>query len=90
MLKRLLVLGAALAVTACTIDAPAALPEADACGASGLQGLVGQPASVLASMTFAMPVRVIRPGMPVTTDYIPARLNIALDEAGKIRRVTCG
>lgn len=79
------------ALSACTMaEAPAVLPDENACGASGLQGLVGQPASVLASMTFAMPMRVIRPGMAVTMDYSPARLNVAVDDAGKITRVSCG
>lgn len=66
------------------------LPPADACGAPDLQGLVGQNRSVLETMRFAGPVRVIEPGMAVTMDYNPARLNIELNDAGRILRVTCG
>jgi hypothetical protein len=69
---------------------PPALPPDDACGAPGLQGLVGQPRRVLETMTFAGPVRVIEPGMAVTMDYSPNRLNIELDDEGTITRVTCG
>lgn len=70
--------------------APDPAPAADACGASGLQGLVGQPASSLDTMRFAQRMRVIRPGQMVTMDYSEARLNIAVDEAERITRVYCG
>lgn len=62
----------------------------DACGARGLQGLVGQPESALASLTLTAPARMIRPGMAVTMDYRAERLNIELDGQGQITRVTCG
>lgn len=77
------------ALAACVMPEPDD-PLADACGASALQGLVGQPAQVLAAMTFAQPLRVIRPGQPVTMDYSPARLNIEIDASEKISRVSCG
>ncbi len=62
----------------------------DACGASGLQGLVGQPASVLQTMRFGVTVRVIEANMAVTMDYSANRLNIWLNPARIIQRVTCG
>lgn len=62
----------------------------DACGAPGLQGLVGQDESVLAGMRFKGPMRLIRPGMAVTMDYSAERLNITLNDAGRIESVTCG
>jgi len=62
----------------------------NACGAAGLQTLLGQPASVLETMRFANPVRVIRPGMAVTMDFNPARLNIEVDAAEEITRISCG
>lgn len=62
----------------------------DACRASGLQGLVGQPESVLATMRFSQTLRVIQPGMAVTTDYSPFRLNILIGRTGLIDRVYCG
>ncbi len=62
----------------------------DACGASELQDLVGQPGSVLETMRFSQDLRVIPPGTAVTMDYREDRLNIDLDEAGQITRVWCG
>lgn len=65
-------------------------PAADACGAGALQGLVGQPDTVLQTMRFSQQVRVIRPGMAVTMDFSPERLNIQIDREGRISRVSCG
>ena len=72
------------------VDAPMAPPAEDACGASGLQALVGQPATVLETMRFAQPIRVITPDMAVTMDFNAERLNIEIDEAKLISRVACG
>lgn len=82
----------AVVMTACVPSAPAPQPpiaDADACGATPLQGLVGQPATVLETMKFAQPVRILRPGMAVTMDFRADRLNIAVDERGRIERVYC-
>ena len=65
-------------------------PPAGTCAAPELQYLVGQSETVLQTMKFAGPVRIIQPGMAVTMDYREDRLNIEIDEAGKISRVTCG
>lgn len=35
-------------------------------------------------------VRVIRPGMAVTMDYRAGRLNLELDDAGRIVKASCG
>ena len=96
-MRAVLMSAACLALVACVVvplpsvggggTTPA--PE-DACGASGLQGLVGQPSAVLQTMRFAGPVRIIEPNMAVTMDYSAARLNIWLNGAGRIDRVTCG
>lgn len=64
-------------------------PGADACGAAQLQDLVGQPESALDGMRFDAPVRIIRPGMAVTMDYRPDRLNIEIDARNRIARVHC-
>jgi Peptidase inhibitor I78 family len=51
---------------------------------------------VLAAMTFPSPTRIIEPGMAVTMDYSPERLNIwlaegrVMAEVNVIERVTCG
>ena len=65
-------------------------PVEDACGASGLQDLVGQSAKKLEVMRFAKTVRILRPGMAVTMDYSAERLNIEIDAAERITRVSCG
>lgn len=77
----------ALVLAAC---APPADPGPDACGAAGLQGLIGQPESVLAATTFAGPIRIIRPGDAVTEDYSASRTNVMLDAQGRITAITCG
>ncbi len=66
------------------------LPPLSTCGAADLQNLVGQPASVLQTMRFGQQVRIIRPGMAVTTDYSETRLNIDIDTNEMISRVFCG
>jgi hypothetical protein len=62
----------------------------DRCGASELQGLVGQDARVLETIRFGQTTRIIRPGMAVTMDYSESRLNIWIGADGTIGRVTCG
>ena len=94
MLHRILLL-APLALTACVEMAPVPPAPVDpmpvnACGALDLQFLVGERASVLETMRFSQQVRVIRPGQAVTMDYSPARLNIEVNGAERITRVSCG
>ena len=83
-----------LVLSACQYSFPAPPPPSplpdESCGAAELQGLVGQPASVLQTLRFSQVVRVIRPGMMVTMDYSPQRLNIQVDAAEKITALTCG
>ncbi len=67
-----------------------AAPPGGTCGAPALQDLVGQSETVLQTMKFGSPVRIIHPGMAVTMDYREDRLNIEINEAGTIFRVTCG
>lgn len=69
---------------------PGTLPDEDACGASGMQSLVGQDEGALAAMTFPDTTRFIKPGMAVTMDYSPNRLNIEFDEGDRVARVFCG
>lgn len=92
MIPMKLALLAPLVLAACVeaSDGPATMPDPEACGAPGLQGLVGQPRAVLAAMSFAGPVRVLEPGQPMTMDYNPARLNVFLDAAGRIEKLSCG
>jgi len=69
--------------------APQPAPVENACGAQELQGLVAQPATVLETMRFSGPLRIIRPGMAVTMDFNPARLNIDVNGDDRITRVYC-
>lgn len=70
------------------IDKPA--KDTTSCGAGPDSNLVGQSVDVLAAMTFPAPMRVIKPGMAITMDYNPERLNIDVDAKGIITRVWCG
>lgn len=84
-----LVLAAPLALAACIAEVPGAMPAEDQCGAAALQSLVGQPQSVINGMTFPDGTRIILPGMAVTMDYRPDRLNIQIGEDGLVESVHC-
>ncbi len=87
---RLFLLALPLLLAAC-IEPPAdPVPDGQTCGAEALQGLVGQDAAVLQTMRFGTTTRIIRPGMAVTMDYSPTRLNISINDRERIIRVTCG
>lgn len=85
-----LVLCAPLLLAACVEPIPPVDPGPDACGASGLQYLVGKPGVILDGMRFSQDVRVIQFGTAVTMDYSATRLNFWLDRRDVIERVTCG
>jgi hypothetical protein len=90
MKPAVIVLPLALFLAGCQAEAPPRVFDpTPRCGADRLQGLIGQDAVVLRSMRFDGPVRVIHPGMAVTMDYNPTRLNFEVDAAGVIRRVWC-
>jgi hypothetical protein len=82
-----------LAMAACAPDTPVdpMPPSIDepACGAEGLQDLVGRSRQVLQTMKFARETRIIGPDTAVTMDYRTDRLNIEYDKAGVITRVAC-
>ncbi len=52
--------------------------------------IIGRRPEELGLERFPYPVRVILPGMAVTMDYSPARLNLEVDERGHIFRFHCG
>lgn len=76
-------------LSACVPEASQPVAE-DSCGAGALQGLIGQGAGVLDGRQFTGPVRVVRPGMAMTMDYNPARLNVQVDDKNLIERAFCG
>ncbi|WP_225007993.1 I78 family peptidase inhibitor [Novosphingobium percolationis] len=81
---------------------PALLPtsqasasDKDTCGATQLGSLIKRhdsPALRAAVGRFvgAVPARWIAPGTAVTSDYIAERLNLILDEDGRIATLRCG
>lgn len=93
----ILILLPALALSACGAlggGSANALPEAR-CRAAGAEALLGKQAddhvvSEAIVSAGAMRSRLIRPGSSVTLDRDPLRLNIEVDESGKIRRMQCG
>ncbi|MFT4196787.1 MAG: I78 family peptidase inhibitor [Pseudoxanthomonas sp.] len=77
------------------VPAKGAAPADAVCNVDGLGGAVGQPATPelvqrLISDSGSRAVRVIHPGMVATMDYHVDRLNIHLDEAERIVKLTCG
>ena len=63
---------------------------ASQCGADSRQNLVGTLESSLDQSTLPTLSRIIHPDSAVTMDYRQERLNVYVDESGKIERVTCG
>ncbi len=91
---RLLALPAvALLLSSCAT--PATPPSATACNAEAVQAFVGRAATgdtvdAARLAAGAELVRVIKPGQMVTLDYRSERLNLYLDAAGAVERVSCG
>jgi len=52
--------------------------------------LVGQDATALERVLILGQVRIIRPGMVVTQDYRPERLNFEIGADNRVQRITCG
>ena len=81
-----------IVLTAC--DSDPSLPEAR-CRAAGAEAELGKIVNEKVAddaryAAGAMRTRVIRPGQAVTMDADPQRLNIEVDETGRIRRLRCG
>ena len=80
----------------CTLVAPPLappmppIPEANACGAAGLRDVIGLPVGVLPPKGPWSALRVIHPGDMVTMDYSTSRLNVTVDDGGRIKQLTCG
>ena len=71
-----------------------AIPEAR-CRAAGAEAVLGrivdeQVISDAIVGSGAMRSRVIRPGANVTMELDPLRLNLEVDETGRVRRLRCG
>lgn len=92
LLATALALPLVLALGACQQDSARSdvsdTPE-DTCGAAALQSLVGQDRSALAGMEPGPKLRILEPGSVVTMDFRADRLNIELDEDGRVVRLYC-
>lgn len=70
-------------------DAAQDTPQADACGAAGLQHLLDHP--LPAGIATADRLRVYETGSPLTMDFHTDRLNIELSpQDGRVVAVWCG
>lgn len=68
----------------------ASASDEDACGAAGLQGIVGTSVGELQAASLPENRRIIFPGMAVTMDFQPERLNVEIGSDDRIARVFCG
>ncbi len=62
----------------------------DSCGASRYSNLTGKPSSVLSTVAFSQPHRIIQPNKPVPTDVNANRINFYTDRTEMITKVSCG
>ena len=73
-----------------TASPPATNASEDTCGKAQYAALVGKPATDPGVPPASRTVRHITPGMQVTMDFMPARLNLRIGPDGKITQITCG
>lgn len=76
-------------------NAPPAFTGDGSCDPAAAQKLIGKERSAEVEaealrLTGAKKARWIKPGDAVTMDYSPTRLNIDLDDAGRITKFHCG
>ncbi len=60
------------------------------CAAARHQKLIGQPWGEIDPAALPRPLRVYRFGSRISMDYRPERLNVVLDDAGRVLKVRCG
>ena len=65
-------------------------PNPNACGAAGLQGLIGLSATVIPPTGVWSTIRIIHPGELVSLEYSASRLNVRVDALNRIVQITCG
>jgi hypothetical protein len=64
--------------------------EDSACMAERWQHLIGATRAQVEAEALPANVRLIEWGAMVTQDYVPARMNVHLDQNGRVYRVICG
>ena len=82
--------GCAAAPPPVPVPPPVPAPAADTCAAAPYARLIGQDATALERELIMRQVRVIRPGMAVTEEFVGERINFEIDAAGRIARIYCG
>jgi hypothetical protein len=63
---------------------------ASACEAERYQSLIGMTATDVERQRLPETSRMLEYGSVYTQDYVPARLNVHLDQNGRVYRVICG
>lgn len=64
--------------------------EPDTCGVAPFAYLAGGPVDRVHTAGLPGLYRVVSPGMIVTQEYSPQRINIVVDGKGMVTRLTCG
>jgi hypothetical protein len=64
--------------------------EISGCNARAMQGFRGQHFTVLADIALSGQLRVLRPGQDLTSDVSHQRLNVQVDNDGRMLRLFCG
>ena len=77
-------------LSACQTEETAAPDMTEACGAEGLQDLLGAPVAEQDFSGIGGAQRVLAEGSPMTMDYRHDRLNVTYDGTGAITRIWCG
>ena len=85
--------GLFLGLSACNLPAEqepiTSNPSAD-CAKDQFDIYLWQRAETLDGLALPKGTRVIQPGMAVTMDFRPNRLNLAIGKTGRIERIYCG
>ncbi|MEO6298390.1 MAG: I78 family peptidase inhibitor [Paracoccaceae bacterium] len=81
-----------LTVVGPPVVVPPPIPVANltSCHAVGLEGLIGQPVTLIPRAGAWSTLRIIRPGELITTDYSATRLNARIGTDGRILSLYCG
>jgi len=79
-------------LAACTPPPPPLEPQVvvSSCDPADYDDIIGQNEEIFARSTFPAPMRIIRPGMAVTTDFVADRLNFTVNNSGTVVQVYCG
>lgn len=86
---RSLCIPAVLALAACQSSVPFE-PLGDRCGSLGYLSMVGGKEDAIQPATFPEGTRIIRAGSAVNGEYRAERLNVHVNEKGRIERISCG